>query len=324
MYSINEQSFDGLISLYNSKPGNLVWNSVFVLPIWLKAWCRTLGDGAEPRLLDIREDGHIIGIAALQFRGDRASFIGSADVCDYMDFTVVRGKETAFFNVLLDRLKTDNVGELYLESLLPDSVALTCLPDLARERDFTVTTTLQDVSLDLELPETWEEYLGMLTPKQRREVNRKLRRLDETGHIEYVSFEGAETSSVIDVFLRLLRISREDKAAFMTDHMEAFFREVARNMAEAGFLRFGILNIDSLPVAVVMCLDYNGRVYLYNSGYDIEYSHVSAGLLSKVLSIRDSIDRRRKVYDFLKGAEEYKYRLGGREIPIYNCLITMK
>jgi CelD/BcsL family acetyltransferase involved in cellulose biosynthesis len=64
-------------------------------------------------------------------------------------------------------------------------------------------------------------------------------------------------------------------------------------------------------------------VYLYNSGYDPEYGYLSAGLLSKLLSIKDSIERVRKCYDFLKGPEEYKYRLGGREIPIYTCQIVL-
>jgi hypothetical protein len=64
-------------------------------------------------------------------------------------------------------------------------------------------------------------------------------------------------------------------------------------------------------------------VYLYNSGYDPTHSYLSVGLLSKVLSLKDSIDAGRNTCDFLKGAEEYKYRLGGREIPIYSCHIAL-
>ncbi len=84
------------------------------------------------------------------------------------------------------------------------------------------------------------------------------------------------------------------------------------------------MSIRALPVATVMCFDYNNTVYLYNSGYDPPHSYLSVGLLSKVLSIKDSIERGRKRYDFLKGAEEYKYRLGGKEIPIYCCSIALK
>jgi hypothetical protein len=47
------------------------------------------------------------------------------------------------------------------------------------------------------------------------------------------------------------------------------------------------------------------------------------GLLSKVLCLKDSIQRGRRRWSFLKGAELYKYQLGGEEVPLYNCLITI-
>jgi CelD/BcsL family acetyltransferase involved in cellulose biosynthesis len=64
-------------------------------------------------------------------------------------------------------------------------------------------------------------------------------------------------------------------------------------------------------------------MYLYNSAYDPNYSYLSAGLLSKVLCIRESIRRGMKKWDFLKGAEPYKYHIGGREIPIHSCQIVI-
>jgi CelD/BcsL family acetyltransferase involved in cellulose biosynthesis len=93
-------------------------------------------------------------------------------------------------------------------------------------------------------------------------------------------------------------------------------------MAQAGLLRLGILELNALPVAAVMCFDYNNSVSLYNNGYDPKYSFLSVGLISKVLCIKDSIERGRGKFDFLKGAEEYKHRLGGNEITLYGCQIS--
>ena len=109
----------------------------------------------------------------------------------------------------------------------------------------------------------------------------------------------------------------------MTARMESFFRSLAEVMAAVGLLRFGILELDTLPVAMVMGFDYNDTMYLYNSAYDPDYSYLSVGLLSKVLSIRESISRGMKKWDFLKGAEPYKYHIGGREIPLSGCRITI-
>ena len=89
-------------------------------------------------------------------------------------------------------------------------------------------------------------------------------------------------------------------------------------------LRYGILEVASQPAAVIMGFDYNQAMYLYNSAYDPQYDSLSVGLLSKVLCIKESIARGRKKWDFLKGAERYKYQLGGSEIKLYNCRITIE
>ena len=322
-YTYAPQSLDSLASSWTDLRHRLRWDSVFVLPRWFKVWWQAFGGGSKLYLFDVKEDGNIIGIAPLMVKEDRASFIGSADVCDYMDFVVAPGKESAFFVALLNKLRQDGISQLYLESLRHDSTVITCLVDLAKARGYEVTCTQENVSLDLDLPSNWEEYLKTLSPKQRRETGRKFRRLEEEGEINYRSVEDAEPK-VLEIFFKLMRVSREDKAAFMTARMESFFRSLAETMAEAKLLRFGILEISGKPVAAVMCFDYNDKVYLYNSGYDPEYGYLSVGLLSKLLSIKDSIERGRKCYDFLKGTEEYKYRLGGKEIPIYSCRIVLR
>jgi len=94
-------------------------------------------------------------------------------------------------------------------------------------------------------------------------------------------------------------------------------------MAEAGLLRAGILEVDDKPVAAIIAFDYNDIVYLYNSAYDPNYSSLSVGVLSKALYIKDSIERGKKRFDFLKGTERYKYHLGGTEVHLSRCRIRM-
>jgi CelD/BcsL family acetyltransferase involved in cellulose biosynthesis len=163
-----------------------------------------------------------------------------------------------------------------------------------------------------------------LDTKQRHEVRRKLRRLSEEGTIEYRFVnEGAAVPATMNTFFKMFVESRQDKANFMTEKMESFFRLLADTMAKAGMLRLGVLELDGQPLAEIMCFDYHGCIYLYNSGYDPRYTALSAGLLSKVLAIKDSIEKGKRRFDFLKGAETYKYHLGGREVPLFRCQITI-
>ena len=183
---------------------------------------------------------------------------------------------------------------------------------------------VEDVSSEVCLPPAWEEYLGMLTQKQRHEVRRKLRRLREAGDVNYRVIEDwDDLSPSMALFLKLFRESRQDKATFLTTRMEHFLTSLVRGMAQAGLARLGILELNTSPVAAVLCFDYNNTVFLYNNGYDPQYASLSAGSICKALCIKDSIEKGRGKFDFLKGAEEYKHHLGGGEVNLYSLRISL-
>jgi len=325
-YTVTQESFASLTSYWTSSSHRLKWGSVFVLPPWLSVWWQEFQSESELYLGVVRQEAEIIGIAPLQWRGEEACFVGSADVCDYLDFIVVPGKESDFCNVLLDDLNQKGINSLDLEPVRPDSIVLNHLVPAAQNRQYKILRQEEEVSAELDLPATWEGYLGGLNKKQRHEVRRKLRRLRETDDVDYrcIPVSRGEAGEFMDVFLKLFALSRGEKAGFMTERMESFFRLLAGAMAEVGLLRFGILEVTKLPAAMIMGFDYNDTMYLYNSAYDPRYSSLSVGLLSKVLCIQESINRGMKRWDFLRGAEEYKYQLGGKEIQLYQCQIDIR
>ncbi len=324
-YTVTRENFESLATCWNSPAQRLKWGSVFVLPIWLEVWWREFQPGTELYLTAIRQDADIIGIAPLQIEEKTASFVGNTDVCDYMDFVIAPGRENDFFAALFDDLRQKGINRLEMKHLRPDSTVVNNLVPWAQDGGYEVSCHPDAVSFEMDLPPTWEGYLGLITAKQRHEVGRKLRRLGEMGKINYRTIEDSTVAQdAMNTFVKLFSESRRDKAAFMTARMESFFRAIASAMAEARLLRLGVLELDAAPTAMAMCFDYNDTIYLYNSGYDPQYSYLSAGLLSKVLCIKDSIERGKKRFDFLKGAETYKYHLSGKEIPLYHCQIAIK
>ena len=323
-YAITEDSLDGLKTCRSDPRLKLNWGSVFVLPEWMEVWEESFGEGAEVRVRTVREGDRVIGIAPLMVKNGAAMLIGDTDVCDYLDFIVTPGTEREFFNAVLDDLKKGGVKQLDLAHVRPDATVMTVLAPLAQGRGHRVETIQENVSYEMDLPGTFEEYLGALNSKQRHEVRRKLRRLNEEGTIEYRFISGgAALDTAMDTFFKMFVESRQDKASFMTEKMGSFFRRLADTMAKAGLLKLGVLELDGKPLAEIMCFDYHDCIYLYNSGYDPAYVSLSAGLLSKVLAIKDSIEKGKKRFDFLKGAETYKSHLGGVAVPLYRCRITI-
>jgi CelD/BcsL family acetyltransferase involved in cellulose biosynthesis len=323
-YSVIEDNLDGLKSYRADSRQKLNWSSVFILPGWIDVWLHVFGAGAVTRLRTVRDGDEIIGIAPLMVEDGSALFIGSTDVCDYLDFIVTPGRETEFFNVILNEIESSNIKRFDLKHVRPDSTVLACLAPLAESRGCGVETVRENVSYEMDLPPSFDEFLESLSTKQRHEVRRKLRRLSEEGNIEYRSIsESADVPATMDTFFKMFVESRRDKSDFMTEKMASFFRLLADTMDRAGLLKLGVLELDGRPLSAIMCFDYQNCVYLYNSGYDPSYVSLSAGLLSKVLAIKDSIEKGRERFDFLKGAEIYKHHLGGREVPLFRCQITI-
>jgi CelD/BcsL family acetyltransferase involved in cellulose biosynthesis len=324
-FTVTQESFDSLASYWGSPDKGLNWGSVFVLPDWLSVWWREFQPEAELFLAAVRDDKDIIGIAPLQLNEGEGSFIGDTDVCDYLDFIIAPGRESDFYNALLDELVKRDVHQLDLRHLRPDSTVIAHLMDIARSRKYEAQSYEDDISLELDLPPSFEEYLTALTKKQRHEVRRKLRRLWEEGNVNYDCAKVTTgTGDFLDTFLELFALSKEEKADFMTDQMESFFRSVTGAMASLGLLRIGTLEVGGTPVAMIIGFDYNETMYLYNSAFNPDYSYLSVGVLSKVLCIKESIQRGMKKWDFLKGSETYKYHLGGIEVPLHCCQITIK
>lgn len=323
-YSVTSLTFDQVSDCRMDTGRLLPWECLFMEPAWMQAWWNHFGAGMTPCILAVRHKETLIGIAPLMTDGTTACLLGHSDLCDYMDFIVAPQRGPEFFTVIIEYLQNQGFVLLDLKPVLGESNVVKDLVEIAPGLGCRVVCKPDNVAYAMALPSSWEAFLKRLTGKQRHEIRRKLRRLNAAGQIEYRFVEDVNiVRTEIDTFIALFRSNRPDKAAFMTPQMAAYFRSLAASMADHHMLKLAFLELDGQPVAAVLCFDNGSTVYLYNSGYDIHFSSLSVGLLSKVLSIRDSIRRGRRKYDFLKGDEKYKQYLGGRPLPLFSYRIHL-
>ncbi len=324
-YSVSRENLENIEKYYRPGENNLRWPSVFVLPGWLNGWWQNFGAGYEQSVLIIRQGDEVIGIAPLKLKDGVASFIGDNSVCDYLDFIVSQGKEDEFTRCLLEYLKSAGVDSLVLETLRPDSVAGRNIIDEARRLDYAVACSDIDVSFEMELPGNWEDYLASLESKQRRDAERKIRQLENMAGVRFdVLRNHGAGKAELDSFFAMMADSRRDKAHFLTEDMRAFFERIVFSMSDYGLLRLAFLYVGVAKVAGILYFEYNDRIYLYNSGYAPQFADMNVGLVSKLYCIRQSILDGKKIFDFLKGAEVYKSRLGGSEVNLSRCAIGLK
>ena len=112
----------------------------------------------------------------------------------------------------------------------------------------------------------------------------------------------------------LHRLAEGRKGRFMTPAREAFFRDLA---AVPG-ARVDILAGDAgAPVAAAIGFQDDDAYYLYNSAYDPNHGAVSPGIVMLWMLLESVISSGTAIFDFLKGNEAYKLRLGAEARPLY-------
>jgi CelD/BcsL family acetyltransferase involved in cellulose biosynthesis len=290
----------------------------FIHPDWHETWLHHFGAACAPVFLSFRLDGALIGAAALDPKGDTARLLGDHNVCDYSGVLALPGTEEAVALGLLEWLMEDITSGLELWGIPADSPMRPAFAAAAPRFGWSYEERPEAICPGVDLPSTFEDFIAALPKHDRHELRRKMRNLRAAGH---VAFESATTADSIgermDTFLAFMRTSREAKAAFLTSEMEAFFRDLGETFGGLGMGRLSTLSLDGAPVAMTFSFENETTEFLYNSGFDPAHAHLAVGLLSKAYAIEAAIARGKARFDFLRGEEEYKRRLGGLPLQVF-------
>lgn len=231
---------------------------------------------------------------------------GHADLCDYHTPVGERVEQ-----LVADLVADLGPGFTYRFDSLPGEAAEVLAKGLA-EAGLVVSTTKHISTAVLSLPTDFDSYLHAIGKKQRHELRRKRRRYEEV--VGEVRFESA-TGSVVEEFIRLHRRSPGAKGVFMDEARATLFRRlIALDGWRIDMLRHP--GSGEMVAALFVYVDDDGY-FLYNSAFDPELREASPGNVILTLAIEMAIGAGSSRFDFLKGEEEYKYRLGAHPRPLY-------
>jgi CelD/BcsL family acetyltransferase involved in cellulose biosynthesis len=327
------ETFDQLREQWNQLLHQSAFDTVFMTYEWQKVWWEHFGPEAEGALflIALRDtDGKLAGLWPLYDEAPgqmprRLRIIGSPRGSDYLDFIARKGQERETYEAILAFLaQREDWGRIEAINIPAGSPTLEILAPLAAERGFDVQVEPVTVCPGIALPESWEDYLDQLDRKQRHEVRRKLRRAEHgLDRVEwYLSDDPQTLAQDVEAYLELFQKSSYVKEEYLDDQRQQFFRAMAPIMLEAGWLYLALLTINGEKVASMFCFDYNEAISVHNSGFDPQqYRHLSSGIVLLCYCIQDAIQRGYPLFDFLRGDEEYKYRFGAVDRPIYRLTI---
>ena len=296
--------------------------SVFMTWQWQGAWLRAFG--GRPRQLLSASDATESLVAVLPLHEAAPGLwriVGGVDVSDYLDLIAAAGREEEVWEALLQHRAADR-SVWHLRGIRAESPTAGRLPGLAPAHGLTAAVEREERCPVLRLPESWDAYLAMLSGKDRHELRRKMRKLEaELPDVRVRSVIGGPGwDEALGQFLQLHRLSRTGKAKFMDETMERFFRDALGALAAESWARLWFLDSAGVPVAAFICTEYGSSVGLYNSGFDPVHARLAPGIVLLGHVIRDAIERRVPVFDFLRGEEPYKYAFG----PVPTDLLSVR
>jgi len=303
---------------------------------FIRTWWKNLGGGEwESAKLCIiigrSDEGALLGIAPffqkINENGKKTlMLVGTKEIADYLDIIIQAENHQIFVDQLFNYLDTEpsldwEIMDLY--NISEESQTLDSLRSAAKKRNWSFSIERLQPCPYITLPEDWEIYLAALDKKQRHEIRRKLRRIDNYEHPTswYFIEQRSELEAGIEAFFELMSQDPE-KARFLTDAMRTQLREIIHAAFDNSWLQLAFLEIDGQKVAGYLNFDHAGHIWVYNSGINFQYGNLSPGwvLLSEL--IRWSIENGRTSVDFMRGDEGYKYKFGG--IDRYVMRVTIR
>lgn len=102
--------------------------------------------------------------------------------------------------------------------------------------------------------------------------------------------------------------SKGKSGAFASDTVRDFHRDLAKRLAEKGWLALLFLTVDGAAVAAEYSFDYRQKRYFYHGGFDPRFAAYGVRTLLHLKSLEMCIAAGFREYDFLRGDEKYKLR----------------
>ncbi len=278
--------------------------TVFQTAEYRKVYAKLFGNGKRFHAIETASDGiwlqtRGLGIRRLEFWAQGIADCGGACI-----------ENPKALDELWD--STLKLSRLRAGAILSQIAATSPLVERARADDWQIEPA--EVCPVLTFPDTFDEYVKSLGKNMREQIKRYPRRLEKQFKVEY---ELAQTPAQVDEFWnQLVELhgrrwrARGQTGVLALPSRRNFHRTICHKFLANDWLRLWRLKCDNRPACVLLSYFWGGKYWFFIGGFEPELMKWSVGtcLFSRVFA--HAITEGATEFDFLRGAEEYKYRFG--------------
>ena len=288
------------------------WSDLFqrcsATPFQSQEWILAWADAFSPeriRAVEVRSGGMLVGLAPLLIypRGQESVLAFMAGgISDYLDVVVDPQFECEVVSALVDAIQ--GIGGW-------TTLDLTDLPatSVLERTPLTQFGTAHDNCSALQLPETREGLLQMLSKRQRANLRNASSRLQRAGGGQVEMATEETLSDCLEDLFRLHtdRWSQLGEPGVLADEkIKNFHVQAAPRLLERGILRIYRLRMNDRTIATLYSLIGSDSFFCYLQGFDPEFAHLSPGTQLMFRAMEDAIQLGMHTFDLLRGDEAYK------------------
>jgi len=302
---------------------------------WLFSWWQAYGAGRPLRVVLVRVDGTLVGIAPLYIGQERTPlrtpcrvmrFIGDGTFdSDHLGFLIDPFRESVVMRQFEDWLRRSRDWDvLALREIDGDSGLVPAMQDVARSLGLRFRSE-ESVCAVLDLPASYEEFLQARQSRFRTKARSLMRKIDQ-GEVVFETQCGAVglrriVRSLFDLHQRRWNAAGQP-GVFGLRAKRLFYAHFVPRFARTGWLRLYSLRRGQDYVAHQLCFGGAGTTFLLQEGFDVSDPAASFGQMLRAAVVRQLIESGEARYDFLGGFSSHKQDWGARPGKVVHLLLA--
>ena len=290
---------------------------IFLTSEWLYSWTVSfIRDERELFILCVYQKHELIGIAPFYIQTIRnrilplreLRMLGSPEAgSDYLDVICLKNRENAVARAIYDYLflaNGENWDTLHLSDIPAESLFLLHFMNLVDTAGKYSEVQRCAVMPQAWLPDNADTFLASLSANRRERYRRDMRRLQKEGEVKHDSYHDTLLEEGLERFFTLYNT----KTGYDGSKLHAFFKHFCTQDNAREWLQIDFLSVQNTDIAALLHLRYKNRLSMLLMAVDKQYNpKISFGNLLVGMCIQNAIEAGFRVYDFLKGHEEYKF-----------------
>lgn len=169
----------------------------------------------------------------------------------------------------------------------------------------------------LVLPHSWDELLQRLSRNFRSQLRRNLKAINENAALHMRTVPAADSAAFVECLIQLNRDRMRSTGRISSLENEAFrlfLHDATDSMANAGIAWMDVIESGQEILAASLNFVHGTSVHYYMGGFNEQLRRSGPGNALFAQVIQRAIQERYQRYDFLRGAEAYKYRWGVEDV----------